>query len=73
LNGGDEKLRFQGVPYKTGGDTILAVDGHEVVEPDDLSRYISTYQPGDRVTLDVLRGDGGREKVAVTLGERPDG
>jgi S1-C subfamily serine protease len=71
LQGGDEKLRFQGIPYETGGDTILAVDGKEVVEPDDLARYISAFQPGDRVTVDVLRADGGREKVGVTLGERP--
>ena len=71
LQGGDEKLRFQGVPYETGGDAILAVDGHELVEPDDLAHYISAFQPGDRVTLDVLRADGGREKVEVTLGERP--
>ena len=71
LQGGGEKLRFQGVPYETGGDTILAVDGHEVVEPDDLARYISAFQPGDRVTVDVLHDDGGREKVEVTLGKRP--
>jgi S1-C subfamily serine protease len=71
LEGGDDKLRFQGVPYETGGDTILAVEGHEVVEPDDLARYISAFQPGDRVTLEVLRSDGDRENVEVTLGKRP--
>jgi S1-C subfamily serine protease len=71
LKGGDEKLRFQGIPYQTGGDTILAVDGHEVVQPDDLARYISDFQPGDKVTLDVLHDSGDREKVEVTLGKRP--
>jgi S1-C subfamily serine protease len=71
LQGGEEKLRFQGIPYQTGGDTILAVDGREVVEPDDLSRYISSFQPGDEATLDVLHDDGQREKVGVTLEERP--
>jgi S1-C subfamily serine protease len=71
LEGGGEKLRFQGIPYRAGGDTILAVDGHEVVQPDDLARYISAFQPGDGVTLDVLHDDGGREKVEVTLGKRP--
>jgi S1-C subfamily serine protease len=73
LKGGDEKLRFQGIPYRTGGDTILAVDGHEVVRPDDLARYISAFQPGERVTLEVLHGTGNREKVEVTLGTRPTG
>jgi S1-C subfamily serine protease len=71
LRGGDDELRFQGVPYETGGDTILAVDGEEVVQPEDLGRLISLHQPGDRVTLDVLHDDGGREKVEVTLGDRP--
>jgi len=73
LEGGDEKLRFQGVPYQVGGDTILAVDGREVVQPDDLARYISVFQPGDRVTLDVLHENGEREKVSLTLGKRPAG
>jgi S1-C subfamily serine protease len=72
LEGGDDdELRFQGIPYETGGDTILAVNGRAVVEPDDIARYISVFQPGDRVTLDVLRDDGQREKVEVTLGKRP--
>jgi S1-C subfamily serine protease len=72
LKGGEEKLRFQGVPYQTGGDTILAVDGHEVVLPDDLARYISSFQPGDKVALEVLHDDGDRQNVEVTLGKRPD-
>jgi S1-C subfamily serine protease len=71
LRGGEDKLRFQGIPYRIGGDTILAVDGHEVVQPDDLARYISSFQPGDEVTLDVLHDDGEREKIEVTLGKRP--
>ena len=54
LEGGDDKLRFQGVPYRTGGDTILAVEGHEVIRPDDLARHIASFRPGQEVTLDVL-------------------
>jgi S1-C subfamily serine protease len=73
LEGGDDKLRFQGIPYETGGDTILAIEGREVFQPDDLARYISVFQPGERVTLDVLRDGGEREQVEVTLGKRPVG
>ena len=50
---------------------ILAVDGHQVVRPEDLARYISSFQPGDKVTLEVLHDDGEREEVEVTLGKRP--
>ncbi len=71
LKGGDEKIRFQGIPYQAGGDTILAVDGHQVVEPDDLARYISDFQPGEKVKLDVLHDNGDRETVEVTLSKRP--
>jgi S1-C subfamily serine protease len=71
LEGGGEELRFQGVPYETGGDAIVAVEGRDVVEPDDLSSYISSYRPGETITLDVLRANGDREKVEVTLGKRP--
>jgi S1-C subfamily serine protease len=71
LKGGDEKLRFQGIPYQVGGDTILAVDGHPIVRPEDLASQVSASQPGEKVTLEVLHSDGEREKVEVTLGKRP--
>jgi len=71
LRGGDGKLRFQAAEYRTGGDAILSVEGHEVVRPDDLARYTSDYAPGQKVTLTILR-DGEKKDVEVTLGKRPD-
>jgi S1-C subfamily serine protease len=73
LQGGDERIRFQGLPFRTGGDVILSIDGHNVVQPDDLARYIASYKPGDRVTLEVLHENGDTEQVEVTLGTRPEG
>ncbi len=72
LRGGDGKINFQAQPYRTGGDVILSVEGHKVVTPNDLAHFISTYEPGDKVSLEVLR-DGKREQVNVTLGKRPRG
>jgi len=72
LRGGDGKLRFQAGAFETGGDVILSVEGHKVIQPDDLAHFISTYQPGEKVTLEILR-DGDREEVEVTLGKRPGG
>ncbi len=72
LEGGDEKLYFQGVPYQVGGDTILAVDGRKVVRPDDLARYIADFPPGHEVTLEVLHADNSKDTVKVTLGKRPE-
>jgi S1-C subfamily serine protease len=72
LKGPDGKLTFQATPYKTGGDVILAVEGHAVVQPDDLARYIAAYEPGETVKIEVLR-DNKRQEVSVTLGKRPQG
>jgi S1-C subfamily serine protease len=71
LEGGNRKIHFQGLPYKVGGDVILAVDGHKIIRPDDLARYIAPFAPGDKVTLEVLH-DGNVENVEITLGKRPD-
>jgi S1-C subfamily serine protease len=71
IEGGGDKLRFQAVQYLTGGDVILKVEGEDVVGPDDLARFIATHEPGDRVTLTILR-DNERQQVELTLGERPD-
>jgi S1-C subfamily serine protease len=71
LEGGEDKLQFQAGQYRTGGDVILKVDGHNVVSPNDLARLVAAHEPGDEVTLTVLH-DGDRELVEVTLGQRPD-
>jgi 2-alkenal reductase len=55
----------------TGGDIIVAVDGHPVATGGDLRGYIENNKhPGDTTTVTVLR-DGQRQDVAVTLSERP--
>jgi S1-C subfamily serine protease len=70
IQGGDQKIRFQGQEVDAGGDVILAVDGQKVVKESDLSRLIAQRTPGDTVTLQVLR-DGDTQDVDVELGERP--
>jgi len=65
-------VRFQAAAYEAGGDVILTVDGHRVVDPNALSRLVSAYRPGDTVTLEILR-DGERKRIEVTLGKRPNG
>jgi S1-C subfamily serine protease len=71
IEGGNDKLTFQGARYRTGGDVILQVDGKDIVTPDDLAEIISAHQPGDEVTLTILR-NGKREEVGLKLGKRPD-
>jgi S1-C subfamily serine protease len=71
LEGGDQEIRFQGAQVTAGGDVIVSVDGHELVEEADLARLIALKSPGDTVTLEIL-DDGDTEEVEVTLGERPE-
>jgi S1-C subfamily serine protease len=71
LEGGDQEIRFQGAQVTAGGDVIVSVDGHELVEEADLARLIALNSPGETVTLEVL-DDGDTEEVEVTLGERPE-
>jgi len=71
LEGGDEEVRFQAGKYETGGDVILQIDGQDIVEENDLARVVAAHKPGDKVTLTVLHDDQ-REKVELTLGQRPD-
>lgn len=50
------------------GDTILKMDNYEFATIEELKYYLSKYNPGDLVTLTVLR-EGKLESVKVTLGE----
>ena len=71
IEGGDDKAAFQAGKYRTGGDVILQVDGHDIVTPDDLAEAVASHRPGETVTLTILR-DGERREVDVTLDKRPD-
>ncbi len=51
------------------GDIILAVDGVDVQGPEDFVQEIRAREPGDEVTLEVVR-DGRAMQLAVELGER---
>jgi S1-C subfamily serine protease len=51
-----------------GGDVILALDGVPVRAIEDITRYLDTKKPGDRVTL-TIRREGGERTISVTLAE----
>ena len=51
-----------------GGDLIVAIDGQQVTDPQDISSIMDRHQAGDTVTVTVLRGRK-QMNVKVTLGE----
>jgi S1-C subfamily serine protease len=57
----------------TTGDMIIAVDGEEFQEDDNLSDIVHSYQPGDDITLSIKDPETEKpHQVTVTLGENPD-
>jgi S1-C subfamily serine protease len=53
------------------GDVITALDGQEIDADTDLAELILPHNPGDTITLRVLRGDSPTE-IEVTLGTLPE-
>jgi putative serine protease PepD len=72
LRGGSRTVVVSGQTYSLGGDVVTKVDGREVAIPDDLASIVSGKRPGDRVALEVHRGDQ-TLTITVTLGTRPAG
>jgi 2-alkenal reductase len=69
--GGAEK-DFTGIPFRPGGDLIVAIDGVPVETAEDVVRAIAEgLLPGQTTNLTVLR-DGKRIEVTVKLGQRPE-
>jgi membrane-associated protease RseP (regulator of RpoE activity) len=53
------------------GDLIIAIDGEPVIEIEAFVAALQSHQPGDEVTLTIIRA-GEETEVAVTLTEHPD-
>jgi 2-alkenal reductase len=70
LRGNDQQVEFEGDLWFSGGDIIVAMDGVEIRDLDDLIIFLSETTVGQMVTLDIIRG-GERLSVDVVLGERP--
>ena len=70
IKGGGKEVRFQATLVRTGGDVVTKVNGRAVTRDNDFSELITRFQPGDRIALELYRGDE-RRTATVTLGERP--
>ena len=70
LKGSTSTATVNGQDVPIGGDVITAVDGKAVTAMEDLAQIVGSKQPGDMVTLSILR-NGQKSDVQVTLGEQP--
>ena len=53
------------------GDVVTRVGGRRVAGPADVGDAVAGRHPGDDVDVEIVRADGTRESVLVTLGARP--
>ena len=68
LRGGTERAYLGNIPIMLGGDLIVAIDGQEVQDQQDLSQVMNSHRAGDTVRITIYRGKK-KMDVSVTLGE----
>jgi S1-C subfamily serine protease len=68
IRGGNRSVLSGLQELKIGGDVLVAVNGNEVVNQTALNLILNRSQPGDTITLTIIR-DGKKMNVPVTLGE----
>ena len=64
----------RGAPAATAGleagDVIVGIEDERVESPEDLTRVLTEFEPGDRITLAIVNEDGA-DSVELTLERRP--
>ncbi|MGA9043011.1 MAG: trypsin-like peptidase domain-containing protein [Terriglobales bacterium] len=68
LRGGTEQAYLGNYPIITGGDLIVAIDGQDVQDQQNLSQVMNSHRAGDTVHITFYRGKK-KMDVTVTLGE----
>jgi S1-C subfamily serine protease len=68
LRGGTERAYLGNIPIMVGGDLIVAIDGQEIQDQQDLGQVMNNHRAGDTVRLTIFRSKK-KMDVSVTLGE----
>jgi S1-C subfamily serine protease len=64
LHGGNEQAYVGNTPIMVGGDLIVAVDGQQVTDPEDINALMDKHQAGDTVSVTIYRG---RKQITMKL------
>ena len=68
LHGGTQQAYFGNTPIMLGGDFIVAIDGQEITNAQDIQSVMNSHKTGDTVVVTFFRGRK-RMDVRVTLSE----
>ncbi|HEY6836368.1 MAG TPA: trypsin-like peptidase domain-containing protein [Gaiellaceae bacterium] len=70
LRAGKQPVTVSGETYQLGGDLVVAADGLPLSSLDQLRDAISNKQPGDKLSLEIWRGNQ-QMTLDVKLGRQP--
>jgi S1-C subfamily serine protease len=68
LKGGTERAYLGNTPIMVGGDLIVAIDGQDVQDQQQLEQVMNNHRAGDTVRITIYRGKR-RIELNLTLGE----
>jgi S1-C subfamily serine protease len=68
LKGGTERAYLGNTPIMVGGDLIIAIDGQDVQDQQQLEQVMNNHRAGDTVRVTIYRGKR-RIDLNLTLGE----
>jgi S1-C subfamily serine protease len=71
LKGGTERAYLGNTPIMLGGDLIVAIDGQDINDLQDLSGVMNNHRSGDTVKVTIYRGKK-RLDMTVVLAEAKD-
>lgn len=72
LRGGSQQAYIGNTPILLGGDLIVAIDGQEITDMQDLAGVMNNHREGDSVQVTVFRGKQ-KLQVRVLLGNALQG
>ncbi len=73
IRGGDRRVRVGRYTLLIGGDIVIAIDGSNIQEMSDLTKYLETKtEVGQLVDVAVVR-DGSEQTIQVQVGQEPQG
>jgi S1-C subfamily serine protease len=64
LRGGNQQAYVGNQPIMLGGDLIVAIDGQEVTDPQDINALMDKHQAGDTISVTIYRG---RKQITLKL------
>jgi S1-C subfamily serine protease len=64
LRGGNEQAYLGNQPIMIGGDLIVAIDGKQITDTQDVSEIMDRHQAGDTISVTLVRG---RRQMTIKL------